>query len=83
MMAMFLISYFALILKDVKGEGEEEFMILREIPTILGRLVVFGAVLFFSQSAYSQQVVFFVPICAILILVGFLVHNQARQKNQL
>ncbi len=72
MMAMFLVSYFALILKDVKGEGEEEFMILREIPTVLGRFVVFGAILFFANHDNVQRFVFFVPIIAILGLLVFL-----------
>ncbi len=81
MMAMFLISYFALILKDVKGEDEEEFMILREIPTVLGRLVVFAGILYFAGSMDSQRLTFFVPIIAILGLIVFLVYNQRKSTK--
>ncbi|HRN96159.1 MAG TPA: hypothetical protein PLD54_01795 [Candidatus Levybacteria bacterium] len=44
-MTLFLVSYFTSIYKTVKGEDEEEFIILREIPTVFGRLVVFGGIL--------------------------------------
>lgn len=44
-MTLFLVSYFTTIFKTVKGEGEVEFVILREIPTVLGRMVVFGTIL--------------------------------------
>ncbi len=78
MMAMFLISYFALILKDVKGDDEEEFIVLREIPTVVGRLVVFAGILYFAGSADSQRFVFFVPILAIVGLLTFLLLERRR-----
>jgi MFS family permease len=80
MMAMFLISYFALILKVVKGDDEDEFIVLREIPTVVGRLIVFGAILLFVHSWDSQRLVFFVPIVAILFLIGFLIYEK-RSKS--
>jgi hypothetical protein len=42
---IFLVSYFSTIYKTIKNDNEEEFMILREIPTVLGRMVVFGVIL--------------------------------------
>lgn len=81
MMAMFLISYFALILKDVKDDEEEEFIVLREIPTVFGRLIVFGGILYFASSMESQKLVFFVPILAILGLLLFLFYERKKVSS--
>lgn len=78
MMAMFLISYFALILRDVKGDNEEEFIVLREIPTVIGRSVVFGTILLLTSSTDLQRLVFFLPITAILGLLVFLVFERRK-----
>jgi hypothetical protein len=43
-MTLFLVSYFSTIYKTIKGDEEVEFVILREIPTVLGRMVVFGTI---------------------------------------
>jgi MFS family permease len=43
-MTLFLVSYFSSIYKTVKGDDEEEFILLREIPTVLGRLIMFGGI---------------------------------------
>lgn len=64
---MFLVTYFSTIYKTVKGEGEEEFLILREIPTTLGRLVVFGGIyVFMSNLNYF----FIVPALATVLLIA-------------
>lgn len=49
-MTMFLVTYFSTIYKTVKGEGAEEFLVIREIPTVLGRLVVFAGILLFINN---------------------------------
>ncbi len=67
-MTLFLISYFSTIYKTVKGEGEEEFVILREIPTVLGRLIVFAAIFL---SINNLRFFFVFPILFILLLIGF------------
>lgn len=66
LMTSFLVSYFGMMYRKIKGDGEEEFMILREIPTTLGRLIVFGAVL---VSASDPRPMFFLPIAAIAVLI--------------
>jgi hypothetical protein len=43
-MNMFSVSYFSTINKTVKDDNEEEFMVVREIPVVLGRMVVFGVI---------------------------------------
>jgi len=43
-MTLFLVSYFSTIFKTIKGDDEVEFVILREIPTVLGRMVVFATI---------------------------------------
>jgi MFS family permease len=62
----FLISYFSVIYRAVKGEGEEEFIILREIPTVLGRMIVFGGILL---TASHPGHYFLLPLFATLVLV--------------
>ncbi|SRR6266568_564972 len=63
---LFIVSYFSTIYRTIKGEGEEEFMILREIPVVLGRLVVFGAIyLTISNLKYF----FITPMIFIVLLL--------------
>jgi len=65
---LFLVSYFSTVLRTIKGEGEEEFLILREIPTLLGRMTVFiGIWLTLSHLQYF----FIMPMVFTVILTGF------------
>jgi MFS family permease len=65
---LFIVSYFSVIYKTIKGESEEEFIILREIPTLLGRLVIFAAIyLTISNLKYF----FLVPLFFTFILLLF------------
>jgi len=64
-MSFFLISYFSIIYRSVKGDRDEEFLILREIPTVIGRMIVFGGILLFIQDV---RMFFFIPIIALIIL---------------
>ncbi|MDH4330829.1 MAG: hypothetical protein OEV93_04725 [Candidatus Moranbacteria bacterium] len=71
-MTLFLISYFSVIYKAVKKDGdEEEFIILREIPTVLGRMVVFGSVLLVVSV---PNLLFILPIVAssVMLLILYL-----------
>ncbi len=65
-MTAFLISYFSVIYRAVKGDNEEEFIILREIPTVAGRMVVFGGIIF--TATYPEHY-FLLPLIATFVLV--------------
>lgn len=64
-MTLFMVSYFSLIYKKVKNKKEEEFLILREIPTVIGRMIVFVTILI---TINNPRLFFALPIFAILIL---------------
>ena len=65
-MTLFLISYFSIIYRKVKGDQDAEFIILREIPTVLGRMIVFAvAILTISDI----QKFFYLPIIAMIVLL--------------
>lgn len=65
-MTLFLVSYFGMIYGKIKGDGEETFLILREIPTTIGRLILFGVIL----ATVSDPVrTFFLPIVTIAVLL--------------
>lgn len=66
----FLTAYFSSIYRSVQGKNEEEFIILREIPTVLGRMVVFGTILL---TVAHPNFFFVLPIIAtIILLLSFL-----------
>ncbi len=66
----FLVTYFSTIYKTIKNDSEEEFLILREIPTVLGRMVVFTTV---YLTLSHLQYFFILPlIIAVLLLVLYL-----------
>lgn len=65
-MTLFLVSYFAIIYRKVRGDQDAEFIILREIPTVLGRMVVFG-IAFLVASDIEKF--YFLPIVAMAILL--------------
>lgn len=65
-MTLFLVSYFAMIYRKVKGDQDAEFIILREIPTVLGRMVVFGIAFLVASNV---ELFFFVPIVAMIVLL--------------
>ncbi|MFA5986298.1 MAG: hypothetical protein WC819_03050 [Parcubacteria group bacterium] len=69
-MTFFLVPYFSYIYKSVKDKNEEEFIILREVPTVVGRMVVFGCILF---TINQPQYFFILPVVvAIILLIMFL-----------
>lgn len=63
---IFLVSYTSMIYKRVKKDDEEEFIILREIPTVLGRLVVFGLILLMVRNL---KFLFLFPILVLALLL--------------
>ncbi len=71
LLSMFLVSYFSTIYKTVKDNDEEEFMILREIPTVLGRLTVFGAI-YLTLPYLHFFFLLPVVITSLLLIVYFL-----------
>lgn len=78
-MTAFLVSYFSIIYREVKNRKEEEFLILREIPTVLGRMAVFGMILL---SLNNLRVFFFLPIVLAIILIITLVYkSRVENKN--
>jgi hypothetical protein len=74
-MTLFLVSYFSTIYKTVKDDDEEEFIILREIPTVLGRMVVFGGILL---TATNPRLFFLVPLVFTVLLL--LIYNWKRKN---
>ncbi len=68
-MTLFIVTYFSFIYKKIKNDDEETFLILREIPTVLGRFVVFGCILL---TAVQPKYFFILPIFAISLLLLFL-----------
>ena len=64
-MTFLLVPYFSYIYKSVKDADEEEFIILREIPTVLGRMVVFGVIIVTLQS--PQYFFIFPALVAIML----------------
>lgn len=75
-MTLFLVSYFAIIYRKVKGDQDAEFIILREIPTVLGRMVVFGVALLVVSDV---ERFFYLPVVA----MGVLLVAMARMRKQL
>lgn len=65
-MTLFLVSYFSTIYRTIKNDDEDEFIILREIPTVLGRMVVFGAI---YLTLSHLQYFFITPIIFIVLLL--------------
>lgn len=65
-LTLFLVSYFSSVYKTVKDDKEEEFMILREIPTVLGRLVVFG---FAYLTIHDLRLFFLLPLATVSSLL--------------
>lgn len=72
-MTLFLISYFAVIYRKVKNDEDAEFIILREIPTILGRMIVFG-IAYLSVSHIERF--YLLPIGAMIVLIMAIVLNR-------
>lgn len=66
LLSSFLVVYFSTIYKTVKNDSEEEFMVLREIPTVLGRMVVFG---FIFLTLPYLRFFFLLPIFIITLLL--------------
>lgn len=69
-MTLFLVSYFSMIYRKIKNDDEETFLILREIPTVMGRMVVFGSILLVASHPRDF---FYLPIIAIVILLLFFI----------
>ncbi len=68
-MTLFLVPYFSVIYRAVKNDYEEEFIILREIPTVFGRLIVFGVILVLVNN---PNYVFILPaIVGFILLIIF------------
>lgn len=61
----FLVSYSSVIYREVKGNNEEEFIILREIPVVVARMLVFGGIIFFSTK---PGLFFLLPMAVALVL---------------
>ena len=66
LLSLFLVAYFSTIYKTVKNDKEEEFMVLREISTVLGRMVVLGAI--YLTLPYLRFF-FILPLFTIILLL--------------
>ena len=65
-LTLFLVTYFSKVYKKVKGDDEVEFMIIREIPTVLGRMVVFGMLFL---TLHTLKYFFLLPLAAVILLL--------------
>ena len=74
MLTAFLVAYSSVIYRKVKGDEEEEFIILREIPTVLGRMIVFSGILLLAAN---PRYFFVVPLIAGVLLFGAFVFNKS------
>lgn len=66
-MMAFLVSYMGTIYRKVKRDDEETFIVLREIPTTIGRMVVFGGILL---AVSEPRRFFLLPIAAIFVVLA-------------
>ena len=64
-LTVFLVTYFSTVYKRVKNDGDVEFMILREVPTVLGRLIVFGGI---YLTLGHLRYFFILPVMVIIVL---------------
>lgn len=79
----FLVAYSSIIYRRVKGDEEEEFIILREIPTVLGRMIVFSGIL---VAAENPRYFFLLPLIAgVLLFSTFIIKKNivVLSKNSL
>ena len=74
---LFLVSYFSMIYKEIRYKEEEEFLILREIPTVMGRMIVFSTVL---VTINYPKLFFALPVLA-LILLAFLLYSSHESRR--
>ncbi|MEF3691993.1 MAG: hypothetical protein V3574_02990 [Candidatus Moraniibacteriota bacterium] len=73
-MTFLLVPYFSYIYKSIKDKDEEEFIILREIPTVFGRLIVFGFILL---TISHPNLFFLLPLAiSFLLLVIFVMRKK-------
>lgn len=73
-LSAFLVAFTSVIYREVKGDEEEEFIILREIPTVLGRMVVFAGILVCATNPGNY---FLIPmIVALLLSLGFALNGR-------
>lgn len=78
-MTLFLISYFSMIYRTVKNRQEEEFLLLREIPTVLGRMVVFGTILI---TVANPRLFFLLPIITTIVLLSIFISRKEKLAVQ-
>lgn len=67
-MTFFFVPYTATIYRAVKHKNEEEFIILREIPTVLGRVVMFSGVLL---TVSQPNLFFLLPAGAMILFIPY------------
>ena len=74
-LTFFLVAYFTTIYRTVKNDQGEEFIILREIPTVLGRMVVFGMI----YLTLSNLHLFFITplVFTFLLLILYIWKNKS------
>lgn len=78
-LVMFLVSYTSLIYQKVKKDDEEEFIILREIPAVFARLVVYFCIL---ATMYFQELFFLIPMLVVpVLLFGVRKLREEQSKN--
>jgi len=65
-LSFFMVAYYSTVYKTVKNDNEEEFMLIRDIPVVLGRMVVFGAI---YLTLPFLRYFFLLPIFVICLLL--------------
>jgi len=73
-----LVTYFSTVYKTIKNDNEEEFMIIREIPTVAGRLAMFG---FIYLCLQNLQFFFILPMVTIILLLALFIWKGKRLSS--
>ncbi|MFA5994203.1 MAG: hypothetical protein WC823_04560 [Parcubacteria group bacterium] len=76
-MTFLLVPYFGYIYRAIKDRNEEEFIVLREVPTVIGRLIVFGCILL---TLNHPQYFFVLPAIVAVIMIGMFIIAEQRRK---
>jgi hypothetical protein len=66
LLSFFMVAYYSTIYRTVKNDNEEEFMLIRDIPVVLGRMVVFGTI---YLTLPFLRYFFLLPIVVISLLL--------------
>jgi hypothetical protein len=77
-LSVFVVCYFSTLFKTIKDKNEDEFIILREIPTVMGRMVAFAGILLFMNNL---RFFFVLPIFFTVVLMFLYIWKKSHLEN--